>query len=140
MLSAGQAHDLPAWNRAHQHFHEVLVSRVGARACRTIVSFTELSERYLNAYHSSRPEAPAGRHREHQQLLAAVLGTDGAESAFLLARHLEVTAISVLADIAPGSDAIAVRHAVQLVAAPKLAEAAQRRSGAGTGRAHLATS
>jgi DNA-binding GntR family transcriptional regulator len=124
MLSAGQALDLPAWNRAHQHFHEVLVRRAGARTCRTITSFTELAERYLNTYHSSRPEAPAGRHREHQELLAAVLGTDGDESAFLLARHLEVTALSVLTDIAPGSDAIAVRQAVLMVGAPKLRERA----------------
>ncbi|SFL36807.1 GntR family transcriptional regulator [Geodermatophilus ruber] len=134
MLTAGEAHDLPAWNRAHQHFHEVLVCRAGARVCRTIATYTEMSERYLNTYHSSRPEAPAGRHREHQELLAAVLGEDRDESAFLIARHLEITALSVLSDIAPGSDALAVRNAVQMVAGPKLAEAARRRAGGRTGR------
>jgi DNA-binding GntR family transcriptional regulator len=118
MRTAGRSNDMEGWLTAHQRFHEVLVCRAGAQVCRTMASYAEQSERYLRVYHFSRPAAPWTRHGEHQALLAAVLGEDPEHSSALIAKHLAQTALSVLRDLAPNSEAHAVHAAVSMATCP----------------------
>lgn len=119
MDRAYRAADMSSWSQAHHRFHRVVVVRCGNRVSRTIASYAEQSEPYVRAYQSEHADLFPERHREHTEILAAVMDGDAVGGAGLMAAHLAGTALRVLSDSAPGHPAEAVRAAVaQVDAAP----------------------
>ena len=114
MDRALQGEDPAAWADAHQRFHQLLASRSGATLIRSIVSYAERSERYVRALQLSHPDSFWRGRQEHYELFVAVLGGDGERASLLAGRHLSRTALSVMADYAPGHEALAVHGALAM--------------------------
>lgn len=104
-----------AWTDAHRRFHQLLTSRSGALLIRGTASYAERSERYVRALQLSHPDSFERGRQEHYELLVAVLGGDGERASRLAAEHLSRTALSVMADYAPGHNARAVHGALAMV-------------------------
>lgn len=113
-----QGEDPAAWNEAHRRFHRLLTSRSGALLVRGMASYAERSERHVRAAQLSHPDSFRRGRQEHYELFVAVVGGDGELATRLAAGHLSRTAMSVLADQAPGHDAYAVRNALAMVCGP----------------------
>lgn len=117
MDRAYRASDMTSWSRAHHRFHRLLVVRCGARVTRTIASYAEQSEPYVRAYQTQHRDLFPERHREHTEILAAVMDGDPGTGTRLMASHLAGTALRVLGDFAPDRRASAVEAAVAQVTA-----------------------
>lgn len=122
MDRALQGEDPAAWAGAHRRFHRLLTSRSGGMLVRSIVSYAERSERHVRALQLSRPDSFERGRQEHYELFVAVLGGDGERASLLAGRHLSRTALSVMADYAPGHEAHAVRTALDMVGSLRGAE------------------
>ncbi|WP_224404065.1 GntR family transcriptional regulator [Pseudonocardia sp. ICBG1034] len=112
MERAHRAADMGSWSAAHHRFHRVVVVRCGSRVTRTIASYAEQSEPYVRAYQADHADLFPDRHREHTEILTAVLDGDGEGGSALMATHLAGTALRVLGDFTPDHPAEAVRAAV----------------------------
>ena len=115
MDRALQGEDPAAWADAHRRFHRLLASRSGAMLIRSIVSYAERSERHVRALQLSHPDSFERGRQEHYELFVAVLGGDGEQASLLAGRHLSRTALSVMADYAPGHEAYAVHTALAML-------------------------
>lgn len=118
MDRALQGDDPTAWNHAHRGFHRLLSSRSGLLLKRSMASYAERSERHVRAAQLNHPDSFASGRQEHYELFVAVLGGEGERAGRLVAGHLSRTALSVMADHAPGHDAYAVRNALAMVCDP----------------------
>jgi DNA-binding GntR family transcriptional regulator len=118
MDRALQDEDPAAWFDAHRRFHRLLTSRSGALLLRSMASYAERSERYMRARQLSHPDSFEQGRKEHYELFVAVLGGDGERASRLAAGHLSRTALSVMADYAPGHHAYAVHSALAMVYGP----------------------
>lgn len=112
MDRAFRASDMTSWSRAHHRFHRTVVIRCGARVLRTIGSYAEQSEPYVRAFQTRHRDLFPDRHREHAEILDAVLAGDRNLSARLMAEHLAGTARRVLGDVTSDRPAGAVEEAV----------------------------
>lgn len=115
MDRALQGEDPAAWNEAHRRFHRTLASRSGTLLLRSMASYAERSERHVRAAQIGHPDFFDKGRQEHYELFVAVLGGEGERAGRLVASHLTRTAMSVIADYAPGYDAYAVRSALAMV-------------------------
>jgi DNA-binding GntR family transcriptional regulator len=115
MREAGDARDLAAWEPVHRMFHRRLLA--GDEAMERIIDpVVDRSERYRR---SSLYRSPARTweigNDEHEAIVAAIEARDESAAATLLARHLARSALTVLAQIAPDEDPVAIRAALGMV-------------------------
>jgi DNA-binding GntR family transcriptional regulator len=114
MRAAGDDHS--AWDAAHASFHLGLVSRCTPPLREQIAGFMARSARYRRM--SVLGDDPAGRSsgdKEHEAILAACAAADARAAALLLARHLARSALTLMAHLAPDTDPVSVRSALQMV-------------------------
>ena len=113
-------HVLDAWEEPHRRFHGLLVSYAGQHLQATITNYAERSERYVRLYARLDPSGRSTSLLDHQQIMQAYQERNEEEAMQLMARHLTRTALTVLAQMAPEYEPIAVRKAMQLVRADSM--------------------
>ncbi|HEY7075950.1 MAG TPA: GntR family transcriptional regulator [Solirubrobacteraceae bacterium] len=118
-LDAMRASAAPrAFNEAHAAFHTGLVERCDAPLKAEIHRLMARGDRYRRM--SVFGDDPAGRRagdREHGEILAACRLGDGREASRCLAAHLARSALTLLAQLAPDAQPVAVRAALRMLSA-----------------------
>jgi DNA-binding GntR family transcriptional regulator len=118
-LAAMRAAGGPAeFNDAHAAFHAGLVARCDAPLRSEIERLMARGDRYRRM--SVSGDDPAGRRagdREHGEVLAACRAGDGREASRSLAAHLARSALTLLAQLAPDAQPVAVRAALKMLSA-----------------------
>lgn len=117
MHSAQARGDSESWRRAHRSFHGACVSRADDPLRRVITSCAARSERYIRLDQVLHPDSFAIAQDEHRGMLDAVIAGDAELAGRRVASHLARTAMYVLRDEFPGTDAIAVRNAITMTGA-----------------------
>lgn len=105
--------DICRWNRAHETFHEILAARAGTRLSGTIRTLRELCGRYRRRL-LAEPRAWLTGASEHAAIAAACHRGDAELARNRLARHLARTALTLVTQIAPGHEPVAVRDALRI--------------------------
>jgi DNA-binding GntR family transcriptional regulator len=108
-------HALDEWEKPHHRFHSLLVAYTGQQLHATITDFAARSELYVRIYGRIDANARSSSMIDHEQIVQACQERNEAEAMLGLARHLTRTALTVLAQMAPEYEPIAVRKALQLV-------------------------
>ena len=118
MRQAARDQDLSCWFTAHAEFHRLLATGAGEPLRGQLRSLADRGSRYIRVM---RRLAPAAWQQpddlEDQAILDAVAAGDEATAVSLQARHLERTALVVLADVAPDFQLTAVPRAMALLSA-----------------------
>jgi DNA-binding GntR family transcriptional regulator len=110
-------HVLDDWEKPHHRFHSLLVAYAGQHLGATITDFAARSERYVRIYGRLDASARSSALADHEQIAQACQERNEGEAMQRLARHLTRTALTVLAQMAPEYEPVAVRKALQLVQA-----------------------
>ncbi len=114
--------ELGAWEEPHCRFHRLLVLHVEDSLRQRIASLADQCEYYRRLYYrlvsqhypTRSAEAIAA---EHRSIASACTEGKADLAAYLLARHYARTALTVLGQMAPEFDPVAVRMALQIVGA-----------------------
>jgi DNA-binding GntR family transcriptional regulator len=114
--------DLDAWEVPHRQFHALLVAHTEDSMRQNIASYANQCEYYRRLYHrlvsTQQPmrsaEAIAA---EHHALAEAWMAGKADLAASLLTRHYARTALTVLGQMTPEFDPIAIRMALHIVGA-----------------------
>lgn len=107
------AEDRDGWHVAHKAFHLQLVAGVTPHIQRAILNHIDRSDHYrLMSLYRDNPRSWATGDAEHEEIVAAYVRRDGAAAAAALATHLARTALSLIAQLAPGHDPAAIRVAL----------------------------
>ena len=114
--------DLDAWEGPHRRFHALLVSHTGDSMSQRIASYADQCEYYRRLYYrlvsSHQPTRSAEAiAAEHRAIADAWTQGKADIAASLLTRHYARTALTVLGQMSPEHDPIAVRMALQIVSA-----------------------
>ncbi len=122
-LDEAAAHiDLDAWEGPHRRFHRLLVLHAEDSMRQRIASYSNQCEYYRRLYYrlvsrhqpTRSAEAIAA---EHHAIASACIQGKADLAAYLLTRHYARTALTVLGQMAPEFDPVAVRMALQIVGA-----------------------
>jgi DNA-binding GntR family transcriptional regulator len=125
--------DLDAWEEPHRRFHGLLVIHAEDSMRQRIASYADQCEYYRRLYYrlvsmqqpTRSAEAIAA---EHRSIASACTQGKADLAAYLLTRHYARTALTVLGQMTPEFDPVAVRMALQIVGADTpLPEAPQSR-------------
>ena len=108
-------HVLDEWEKPHHHFHSLLVAYAGQHLRATITDFAERSERFVRIYGRIDASARSASIADHELIAQACQERNEVEARQRLARHLTRTALTVLAQMAPEYEPVAVRKALQLL-------------------------
>ncbi len=108
------ASDITTWEMPHRRFHQLLVAQAGKQIRTTIDSYADQSQRYRYLLSQTDIHARPVSMAEHSAILQACVAHNREEAAQLLARHLARTALTVLAQMAPEYEPMAVRTALTL--------------------------
>ncbi len=120
-LDKAAAHiDLDAWEGPHRRFHRLLVLHAEDSMRQRIASYANQCEYYRRLYYrlvsrhqpTRSAEAIAA---EHHAIASACIQGKADLAAYLLTRHYARTALTVLGQMAPEFDPVAVRMALQIV-------------------------
>lgn len=121
--------DLDAWEVPHRRFHALLVSHAEDSMRQRIASYADQCEYYRRLYY----HLVSGQHptrsaeviaAEHHSIAGACIQGKADLAAYLLTRHYARTALTVLGQMAPEYDPVAVHMALHIVGADTpLAEA-----------------
>ncbi len=131
-LDEAAAHkDLDAWEEPHRRFHALLVLHAEDSMRQRITSYADQCEYYRRLYyrlvsmhHPTRSAEVIAA--EHHAIASACTQGKADLAAYLLTRHYARTALTVLGQMAPEFDPVAVRMALQIVGADiPLSEASQ---------------
>lgn len=114
--------DLDAWEKPHRRFHSLLVSHAEDSMRQRMTSYADQCEYYRRLYYrlvsqqypTRSAEAIAA---EHHAIASACMQGKADLAAYLLTRHYARTALTVLGQMAPEFDPIAVRMALQMIGA-----------------------
>ncbi len=114
--------DLDVWEVPHRHFHALLVVHAEDSMRQSIMSYANQCEYYRRLYYrlvsthqpTRSAEAIAA---EHHTIASACIQGRGDLAASLLTRHYARTALTVLGQMTPEFDPIAIRMAMQVVGA-----------------------
>ena len=119
MDRAAKKEDFAAWDKAHRHYHGILVSGSGERLRATLAEFGEKSEFYRLIYTEGAGPVRAGTlaFMEHSAIVEAAKQKLPELAAQGLARHLARTALTLIARAAPEFEPVAIRTALQVVGA-----------------------
>ena len=109
--------DFEAWDRVHQRFHLLLLTRSGPRMLDSAAGWMARTQRYRRAYAEGGRGLPPGA-AEHAQLAQLCRDRDAAAAARLLALHLSRAALTLVAQIAPTHEPALLRAAIRQVAGP----------------------
>ncbi|GAC1383453.1 MAG: hypothetical protein NVSMB42_00090 [Herpetosiphon sp.] len=141
-LDEAAAHhkDLDAWEAPHRRFHGLLVIHAAESMRQRMASYADRCEYYRRLYYrlvsTQQPTRPAEViAAEHHSIARACIQGDADLAAYRLTRHYARTALTVLGQMTPEFDPVAVRMALQIVGAdtPR-AELAQPRKQTGKGQ------
>ncbi len=122
-LDEAAAHmDLNAWEVPHRRFHRLLVIHVEDSMRQRIASYSNQCEYYRRLYYrlvsTQQPVRSAEViAAEHHAIGSAWTQGKADLTAYLLTRHYARTALTVLGQMAPEFDPVAVRMALQIVGA-----------------------
>ncbi len=136
---AADHEDLDAWEVPHRRFHSLLVSHVEESMRQRIASYSDQCEYYRRLYYRLVSMHQPTRSAEviaaeHRSIADACIQGQADHAAYLLARHYARTVLTVLGQMAPEFDPLAVRTALQIVGADTpLSEAPQSRRQTRTG-------
>jgi len=114
--------ELDAWEEPHRRFHRLLVLHAEDSMRQRIANLADQCEYYRRLYYrlvsqhypTRSAEAIAA---EHRSIASACIQGKADLAASLLARHYARTALTVLGQMAPEFDPVAVRMALQIVGA-----------------------
>ena len=114
--------DLDAWEEPHRRFHGLLVLHAEDSMCQRIASYANQCEYYRRLYYRLVSKHQPTRSAEviaaeHRSIASACIQGKADLAAYLLARHYARTALTVLGQMAPEFDPVAVRMALQIVGA-----------------------
>ena len=115
MRELEERRDATAWEEPHRAFHRGLTGGAGARIDRMIEELGDHAVRYRRIYLNAEPIAWSLAPRDHAAILEAVRDGDEAVAAERLARHLGLTALTVLMIAAPDHEPRVVRTAIRAV-------------------------
>lgn len=122
-LDEAAAHkDLDAWEEPHRRFHRLLVTHAEVSIRQRIAGYADQCEYYRRLYYRlvsmQQPTRPADViAAEHRSIANACLQGQADRAAYLLTRHYARTALTVLGQMAPEFDPVAVRMALRIVGA-----------------------
>ena len=119
MDAAAAKREVGRWEREHRNFHQLLVSRSGARTVQSAADLLDHSERYRRLYIAHDSQVFAVGSAEHREIAAACRERDEQRASRLLGRHLLRTAVTVMATESPEFEPRAVRVALRSVDAGK---------------------
>ena len=100
------------WREVHKRFHLLLIGSAGPHLMRSISNHMDRSEHYRLLHQGTGPRTWATADAEHEAILDAYLLRDGEGAASELAAHLARTALSLIAQLAPSHDPVAIRVAL----------------------------
>lgn len=114
--------DLDAWEEPHRRFHALLVIHTEDSMRQRIASYSDQCEYYRRLYYRvvnmQQPTRSAEViAAEHRSIASACTPGNADVAAYLLARHYARTALTVLGQMAPEFNPVAVRMALQMVGA-----------------------
>ena len=114
--------DLDAWEEPHRRFHALLVSYAEDSMRQRIASYADQCEYYRRLYYrlvsSHQPTRSAEAIAAEHRAIASAWTQGKAElAASLLTRHYARTALTVLGQMSPEYNPVAVRMALQIVRA-----------------------
>ncbi len=117
--------DLDAWEEPHRRFHRLLVRHAEGATRQRIAGYADQCEYYRRLYYRlvnmHQPTRPATViAAEHRAIAHACLQGHAERAAQLLTRHYARTALTVLGQLAPEFNPVAVRTALQIVGADTL--------------------
>lgn len=98
------------WRQLHRRFHATVVSGAGPVMVELTVSLAERSEPYYRLYGPHHVAA----HADHRLIYDAIAAGDANAAIQLHARHVSRTALTVLANVAPEYEPLAIRSALRM--------------------------
>lgn len=113
-----RAEDYEGWEVPHRAFHAALVAHAGSRLGSTISELYDHAERYRRAFMLETSRAWDKSMKEHRDIFEVCKEGDAAAAAERLARHYSVTALSLIAVMAPEHEPLAVRTTLRMVMRP----------------------
>lgn len=114
--------DLNAWEVPHRRFHALLVSHAEDSMRQRIASYSDQCEYYRRLYYRLVSIHPPTRSAaviaaEHRSIASACTQGNADLASSLLTRHYARTALTVLGQMSPEFDPVAVRMALHIVGA-----------------------
>ena len=109
-----QAQDYEGWEEPHRAFHAALVVNAGDRLTGMILQLYDHAERYRRAFMMESSRAWDKSMKEHRDIFEVFKEGDSAAASERLARHYSVTALSLIAAMAPEHEPLAVRTALRM--------------------------
>jgi DNA-binding GntR family transcriptional regulator len=107
----------PDWKAAHDDFHRLATSGADAQVLKLLATVRERTHSYLRLAQSSSTVSWQAAERHHMAVLDAFKNQDAEAAVIAMARHMEATALRVVADADPGRDLPTVRNALTLLGA-----------------------
>lgn len=118
--AAAHHEDLDTWEVPHRRFHALLVLHAADSMRQRIASYSDQCEYYRRLYYRfvNGPQPIRSAEviaAEHRSIARAWMQGNADLAAYLLTRHYARTALTVLGQMAPEFDPVAVRMALQMV-------------------------
>lgn len=117
MSAASESNEHAAWEEAHRRFHRGLISRAPENLHDLVESYAArgvlVADRRM--YESTISRGLSAGPTEHQVILDACVRRDATRASILLARHLSITAISVITQVMPEHNPVSIRTALRLM-------------------------
>ena len=107
--------DYWGWEVPHRAFHAAIVARSGDRLVSTISQLYDHAERYRRAFMLDTARAWDKSMAEHRDIFEVCKDGDSIAVSERLARHYSVTALSLIAMMAPEHEPVAVRTALRMI-------------------------
>lgn len=115
MHGTSQKRDLQSWEQVHRAFHLALVAHAGDRLVTIVTSHIDRTELYRRVFWEDVPRAWHVGAGEHQSIVDAYRERDGRRAASEVASHLARTGLTLIVNLAPQADPLALRSALELV-------------------------
>ena len=115
MDESAQAQDYEGWEVPHRAFHAALVSYAGDSLTGMISQLYDHAERYRRSFMLETSRAWEKSTTEHREIFEVCREGDSVAASERLARHYSVTALSLIAAMAPEHEPLAVRTALRMV-------------------------
>lgn len=115
LTDLSSASDLESREELHRRFHRLLVAYAGEQLCNAIAGYADRCTFYRRMYVQSDPRNRTVADVEHAAIFQACVERDPEAAAYRLTRHLARTALTLLAQLTPEYEPVAVRTALQVV-------------------------
>lgn len=118
MDECARAHDYEAWEVPHRAFHAALVAQAGDRLAGMTSQLYDHAERYRRTFMLETSRSWDRSMQEHREIFEVCKEGDSIAASERLARHYSVTALSLIAAMAPEHEPTAVRTALRMLMHP----------------------